>query len=535
MRSGAAALMVAALVLTGCATPAPRTADDGKARVDSEVTAAALLVGIGSPQSLDDAARILGQQGIARDPRAAGIADFGAGLWAKLLPALDNPFAGAAPASEDDAVAAFPFLGTLGTAVRALELPAPADEATLAALDDSLAQTEGFFGGSALVPYLRGRMMLLRGKPVRARELFETSWSRAQGFYPAAAEISALILANGTASTELALLQKLAAALPSPQRFDVLARAYLETGKPDRAADAAAQGLLAAPDDPHFALLRAEAIDAQGNWYEATRILDALLQFAPDQPAAILVKARIIYEREKNAAQALQILQDARTRYPADPGFPELQGRILLETGRAADGVAALTQALAIEPARHTTLTLLLRQAVQAGSWNEASSYLDRIPESARSPDDLRLAWRMATGMGDHARAAGFARDLESRGAGAAAMALEARSLIASGQTAKALGVVDAALPQADAALRSELYAIRAAAGSADPASDLRHSLQIDPDNAEALVALSDLLVSQQDFRKAAGYARHAAELSPDNAALAARAAALEAQAETQK
>ena len=531
MRPGAAALIVAALILAGCAGTATRPVDDEKARIDSQVTAAALLAAIGSPQSLRDAARFLGQLGIAGDDRAAGILDFAAGLWNKLLPALDSPFAATAPVSEDAAIAAFPFIADVITALYALDQPAPADEATLAGLDTSLAQVEGVVGASALVPYLRGRMMLLRGQPVRARVLLETSWSRAADFYPAAVALSTLILAGGTVSTELALIEKLAAAMPSAIRFDVLARAYLAAGKPGQAADAAAQGLLIAPDDPHFALLRAEAMDAQGNWYQATRILDALLQLAPDEPVAILEKARIVYERGRNANQAMQILQDARSRYPADPGFPELQGRILLETGRVSAGVAALTRALAIEPARHSTLSLLLRQAVQSGSFNDAASYLDRIPEATRTTADLRLAWMMATGMGDHTRAVDFAREMESRGAAAAGVALEARSLSASGQGQKALAVVDAALPQADAALRSDLYTIRATAGSTDPATDLRRALQANPDNSEALVSLSNLLASQHDFRKAAIYARHAADLAPDNAALAARARDLQAQA----
>ncbi len=172
---------------------------------------------------------------------------------------------------------------------------------------------------------------------------------------------------------------------------------------------------------------------------------------------------------------------------------------------------------------------------MQAGNWKDASSWLDRIPQAARSTDDLRLGWQLATGVGDHAQAVDFARALEAHGGGPAAMALEARSLSASGKPEQALAVVDAALPLADGALRSTLYAIRAQAGSPDPGQDLRRALQDDPDNVEALVSLSELLASQQDFRKAAEYARHAAELSPDNAALAQRARELDALASPEK
>jgi Flp pilus assembly protein TadD len=485
---------------------------------------------MGSPVSLAYAARILDAQGVQGDPRAAGLRHIGSTLYARLFPDLRSPFPAGTQASDDAALAAFPFLAAVMPALNALDQPGTLDDAALASFETALARADVLITGSALPPYLRGEIRIRRSRPAEARAFFETSLARLPGFYPSALKLSGLIIAGGSAPSELPRLQQLAAALPTPaMRLAALSRAYLAAGKPDEAADAAAQGLLLVADDARFALLRAQALDAQGNWYQAVRVLDALLQRVPDDSEAILEKARILHQQGGNSAEALRLMEDAQSRFPSDPSFPELRGRILLEEGRMEECAAALAEALAIEPARPSTLTLLLRLAVQNGQWEEASTFLDRIPASARSTDDLRLGWKLATGLGDYSRAAVFARFLKARGGGAAAMALESRSLNAAGFPARALAEIDAALPQAGDALRSELYTIRAQAGSTDPAGDLRHALHYNPDNIEALVSLSDLLASQHDFRRAAAYARHAAGLSPDDAGLAQRARDLDA------
>jgi tetratricopeptide (TPR) repeat protein len=57
---------------------------------------------------------------------------------------------------------------------------------------------------------------------------------------------------------------------------------------------------------------------------------------------------------------------------------------------------------------------------------------------------------------------------------------------------------------------------------------DLRSALREDPDSLEALLAISDLLAKQREYRKAMEYAKRAAELSPGSAAIAQKAADLE-------
>ena len=140
----------------------------------------------------------------------------------------------------------------------------------------------------------------------------------------------------------------------------------------------------------------------------------------------------------------------------------------------------------------------------------------------------------METNLGDFDRAIQYARSLERAEGGAQPLALEARSLVASGRLDQAMEVVTHALAIAGTpALRAELLYIRSTAGSDDPMHDLRSALLVDAENQEALVAISDLFARQQDFRKAAAFAKQASELAPQNASLALKAAELQKRAES--
>jgi tetratricopeptide (TPR) repeat protein len=98
--------------------------------------------------------------------------------------------------------------------------------------------------------------------------------------------------------------------------------------------------------------------------------------------------------------------------------------------------------------------------------------------------------------------------------------------MLATGRPADALVVIDHGLLAMDPPppLASELHFLRSQAGSADPLLDLRTALRENPDNAEALAAIADVLAGQKDYRKAMEYAKRASALAPDNAALARKA-----------
>ncbi len=542
MRGALAALLVSILVLAGCATTASRQPESPDAMLARAVT----LVETGTVTSLTEAARLLaaasesatGAQaatepsGDARSAPAAPVVQAVAGrIFVSLYPELTSPFADA-PMPADSAVVS-PFLGRVVPALEALGA-GPLPEPRAAALLAEVAVANFMNPSSVLPPWLQARLEQGKGSAAAVvRPLLEESLHRDPGFYPAARELSALIVAGGTAAAELPRLEQLAALMPLPAlRFDVLARAELAAGQPQKAADAAAQGLLAAPEDTGFVLLRAEALDALGDWYQSLKILDAALRFQPDLVPAMTMKARILHDDEKNDLEALRVLSDAETRFPKEAEFPELRGRILLDMGKPGTAEEALKRALAIDSRRTTTLSLLLRGAAAVAHWQDAQSWLEQIPDAARSENDLRLGWLAAESLGSHETAIGYARALGARGASAPALELEARALIAAGRAADALAAADRGVAAADTSqARSTMYVIRAAAGSTDPLTDLRFALRENPDNIEALAAIADALAAQGELRKASEYARRAAALDPGNASLAAKAADLAARA----
>lgn len=535
-RRSPVAAILAALVLAGCATtsgPRPGTPEKKAA-----VLAQALrLTETASPVSLTEAAGVLASQEVAGLPNTEELITLGDALFRQLYPDLNDPFPAGMPPLSNGGADASEFFARIVPAITLLFSAGPLDAAQGTDLNARLAAAEGLNPASVLPPYLRGLLLQREGGAgsAAARSQFEECLRRAPSFYPAAGRIIDSAIAGGTAASELPLLEKLASSLPTaPLRFSALARAALAAGQPQRAADAAAQGQLAAPDDPGFVLLRAQAFEALGDWYQSLWLLDMILRLHPDHAAAAFMKARLLYDKQRDSENAIGVLLDAEMRFPSDASFPELRGRILLETGRSDEGVAALTRALSLEPGRISTLTLLLKQAVQTRSWTRASSLLAQIPEQARTPEHLQLGWQTASSMGDHALAITYAEALARVTPGAQPLVLKARSMVAAGRASEAMQVVTQAMAVADTpALRGELYVIRSTAGSADPLRDLRSALLEDPNSVEALLAISDLLAKQKEYRKAMEYAKRALGLSPENPGIKQRALDLERLAES--
>jgi tetratricopeptide (TPR) repeat protein len=559
----ALAALLATLVLVGCATVPPRHRGpwpgvrwgDYKRfdNADLALWQALPLVERATPESLAKAAAMTAAPGEASPRDAAALAWLGARVFGLLYPEMKSPFP--AGVSETRPEGFFPgaFFDAVEPALALLDPRTLVDTARAAALSVQLAGADSRAPGSVLPPYLQGLLVQRTGgEPAAARARFEECLRRSPSFSPAAGRLLDIIIAGGSAAAELPRLEALAALLPTePARAEALARAELAGGQPARAADAAAKGLLAAPDAPVFVLLRAKAFEALGDWYQALWLLDTLLKLAPDLPEASLMKARLLYDKQANSAGALRTLIDAEERYPSEPAFPELRGRVLLSTGRAEEGLAALARALELAPGRVTTLTLMAGQAVASAAWNRVAELVAKIPEPTRTAEHLRMGWLAASRLGDHAQALDYARALAAKQAGAEPFALQARSLLAAGRTVEGMDAVTRGLavaggaggaggaadaqagPQgaesteAGAALRATLLVLRSAAGSEDPLRDLRTALLANPDDVEALVAISDLLARAGEYRTALGYARRAAELSPRNASLAAKAADL--------
>lgn len=545
MKRKAAPVMLAALVCAGCATagPPPEEASPSAAQEafsqfgtgESLLGDAVALIAAATPASLTEGVRLAAAADEIGGTGAAGAGIVGTALLRGLYPesAASAPVNGL---SWDRARIATPFLQRIAPALALLDSHAAPDAAGYAALRAKLAEAGTLVPRSPLPPYFQGLALEKSAAPLNdVRVQFESALQRSPGFSPAAAGLARTIIASGSAPSELPLLQHLASLLPTePQRFAALARAAIAAGRPEMGADAAAQGLLRAPGDPAFALLRAQALAAGGDWYQSLWVLDALLRLQPDLSDAILLKARLLHENAHNDPAALAVLADAEARYPAESSFPELHARILLDEGKTQEAVTTLQRAHELAPAKVGILTLLVSTSVRGLRWNEASTWLAQIPAPVRTAEHLRLGWQISTGLGDNAQALAFAAQLFQMTRNTDALALEARSMLAAGRPSGALVVIDHALLAMDPSppSASELHFLRSRAGSADPLLELRTALRENPDNAEALSAIAEVLAGQRDFRKAMEYAKRASALSPGNAALAQKAAEMSKLAE---
>jgi tetratricopeptide (TPR) repeat protein len=527
MKHALALALLAALVLTGCATTRTPTTDD-----TAVAAAQALeLVQTATRDTLARAAVLLA--GPARAAHAAaGVAAAGRRLFSDLYPELDNPFPAGAEAIIDAGTS--PFLARMLPVADAVSAGSAIEVTAAERMRGEIAAAGYLSPDSVLPPYLDAMLVLsTQGAVTEARGLLEEALRRSPDFYPAARRIADIIISGGGAGKETDRLVSLAGLLPgAAERSAALARAYLAAGNWDKAAEAAARGLMESPAEPRFALLRAEAVAGGGDWYEALRILEGLRRMAPGDPAAILLEARLLLDKEGNGPEALRVLDGAGAARAANPDFMELRGAILLGMERLDESETVLKHVLDLSPGRITTLSLLLREAVAAGRWDAALAWVVQIPAASRGPSDLRAAWQAATARGDFGQAVEFARQLGQKAPGPDVTSMEARSLIAADRGSEALALIDSALgTSTDGAARSELYLLRSRAGSASPADDLRLSLRESPDNVAALAALADLLVSEQDYRKALEYARRAAALSPADSSMTGRVRDIEARA----
>ena len=541
----AMSVLLAALAVAGCATGGPATENTGGSAAGDSLTVfgtgeallryAVTLIAAATPSSLVEGIRLASAADELGAAGAAGAGILGDTLLRNLYPASTRRGGFHSSLSSDGAGLAWsaaritsPFLSSIASALVLLDPFAAIDEPRGAALRANLAQAGAELPSSPLPPFFLALLAQRRsGTLAEARVQLEGALKRSPAFAPAAAELSRTIIRAGSAVSELPLLRHLASLLSTPaERFAALARAELAAGRPAAAADAAAQGMVHAPDDPEFALLRAQSLAAEGDWYQSLYVLDALLRLQPGFAPAILLKAQLLHDKAANDLEALSVLEDAESHDPADASFPELQAHILLHENKSVEAVTALRRAHELAPESVSILSTLVSTSVDAGQWNEAASYLAQIPEQSRGAEHLRLGWRIASGLGDNVQALEYAQKLFQATQSADALALEARSMIAAGRLSDAMVAIDHALlaiaPPPERA--SELHYLRSRAGSADPLLDLRTALRENPDNAEALAAIADVLAVQKDYRKAMEYAKRAAALVPGNPALAQKA-----------
>jgi tetratricopeptide (TPR) repeat protein len=561
---GAAMVLLAVLLAAGC-TAVPEPIEEPPAGPDPALLErAGELIQGASPEQLREAVLML--EDPARSfPEAEDLAAFAVALFDLLYPQLTEsgylgagsipPYRGAYSRTLDRARAGQPPLSGLPSqndagdeffdlVVPALFLVRPADPAALSpaelsALFGLLEQARRRNRSSALPLYLQGRIRELEGNPERAAALYQESLDRAPSFYPAAQALAVLLLKQGEAERAAELLEQIAGRLPRIGSIEYpLAEAYYQTGQLEAASAAVARVLLEEPDRTDALLLRARVLAAEGNWNQALRLLNLLLYQHPDSQAAYLLGARLRYEEAADPEGALELLTEAENQFPQAAEFPELAGRIYLDTGRDGEGLNQLQRALDLDPGRVSTLRLLLSNAMDMQRWLQSAIYLSQILEQEQSEQDLLQAIEIYRSLGDPAQVLYYAEQLYQGNPSVDNLVVYAQALLAEGRGQQAGALIEQGLEQAQTpALHSTLLTLQASM-TEDPAKALglvREALMEYPRNYLALVKITDLYVDQRELRKASLYLKQAIALDPNNAALRVRLQSIEKALGTQE
>ena len=544
-----ATLLIAALLSSGCAA-APEPIEEPPPGPDPALMqSAGELIERGSPENLREALQML--QGPAQSfPEAEELAAFTLSLFDLLYPELaeagylngglyltySGPYGrtlGRAetgqppptgPAAADGGSGFFDLVVPALFLARLEDGEAAARTADLSGYLGLLEQAQGRNPSSVFPSYLQGRIRELQGSPVQAADLYRESVNRAASFYPGKQRLAVLLLQEGEATEAAILLEQIAELLPREgSLFYPLAEAYYGAGQLQAAAAAVAQVLLVEPDRPDALLLRARVLAAEGNWIHALRLLNLLLYQHPDNREAYLLAARLQYEEAADPESSLELLNEAESQFPGAPEFPELAGRIYLETGRDGEGLNKLQRALDLQPGRVSTLRLLLSNAMDMRRWLQAAIYLSEILEQEYSQEDLLQAIEIYRSLGDPAQVLYYAEQLYQGDPSVENLVVYAQALLSGKQQERAAALIEQGFEQAETpAAHSTLLTLKSSMIE-DPGQALslvREALMEHPQNHLALVRIAELYVDQRELRKASLYLKQAIALDPNNAAL---------------
>ena len=558
-----ATLLFSALLTLGCTTE-PEPIEEPAPRLDPVLMEEAeKLIERGAPEHLGEAVEMLRDP--ARSfPEAQEQAAFALTLFDLLypelaetdflsgssLPAYRGPYRGTLDRAKTGQP---PAAGSAAEGKEFFDLVVPA--LFLARLDDQEAAMQvsdlsGYLGlleqarrqnpSSVLPPYLLGRIREIQGDMDQAAELYRNSVDKASSFYPGAQRLAVLLLREGRAAEAAALLEGVAGLLPKGRSILYpLAEAYYGSGRLEAASATLAQVLMEDPDRADALLLRSRVLAAEGNWNQALRLLNLLLYRHPDNREAYLLAARLRYEEAVDPEGALELLNEAESQFPEAPEFPELAGRIYLDTGRDGEGLNKLQRALDLEPGRVSTLRLLLSNAMDMRRWLRAAVYLSEILEQEQSQEDLLQAIEIYRSLGDPAQVLYYAEQLYRGNPTMDNLVVYARALLYGEQREQAAALVEQGLEQAETpALHSTLLTLKASIIEEEAPEEalalLREALMQHPQNYLALVEIAELYVDRRELRKATLYLKQAIALDPNSVALQVQLQSIEKALSTQ-
>ncbi len=278
------------------------------------------------------------------------------------------------------------------------------------------------------------------------------------------------------------------------------------------------------PDNAQFTLLRVGVLMDRGDYVKALSLLDVYSRVDKVSRDYLLLRSRLQYEWNKNAAAAAATAEQALELYPDDDAVVLAAAHLATVTGNRVQGKTAgelAQEILEQDPDNPDAIFIRAEDAVVRKDWDTAYSSTSRLMELGAVNLDRRLlhveaclgagrvgeAQREIQPLYEQYRDSDEVKELYIRTLAAAGSRGEVRSLIAS------------LLPSASSQLKSFLYYQRGllAASDADKLADLRQSLTANPRNSDSLFELYKYYFDRQDYRKAQYYLKQVVALSPND------------------
>ena len=183
----------------------------------------------------------------------------------------------------------------------------------------------------------------------------------------------------------------------NPAIVGYLIEANIAAKKYAAAVDVAKAALAQNPNDLQLTRLEAQALRHSGKADQGIALLaEAVKQHAQD-PLAYVSLARAYAESEQ-AAQAVNVLQDAQAKFPTNDGIAFELGTVLDKQKRFADAESAFRQVLTRDPENATALNYIGYMLAERGErLDESVTYLKRAlviePDNASFLDSLGWAY----------------------------------------------------------------------------------------------------------------------------------------------
>ena len=393
-------------------------------------------------------------------------------------------------------------------------------ESSLEALDHAAALNPS----SVLPPYLKGLIDERKGDEGAALSEYERALSIDASCYPAALGKARILLSQHHFEEAASTLDSLVPTIPPDEgAFRLLAEARFRLGSLTPANAAIKQALDLKPDSAPALILAARIHEAQGDYSTALSEVDQAEKTKGATPETILLRAQLQRERG-NQAGAVDVLAAGVKKFPQNKALSDAYGKLLIETGQAAEGGKYLSQSNTQNPNGADNLELLVTKAITQKDWKTAEGYLPRLLSLRATAQTLHQAYEVYKALGNSAKTEQYARKLHELAPEQGEYLVDyVESLISTDKKETAMSMIDSAIEKgASPATLSSLYYLRSRlqTSAGKQLDDLRSALFQNLENEQALIAITRYYLTQGNLHAARIYAQQANEFLPSGTRL---------------